>query len=99
MSDSAVGFDRQPDRYASHGRETIDRIRDTLGDRGFHDFCIGTVMRYTDRAGLKGSAQEDLQKADWYLRMSDHITDPVNFPDPRADRAVFVPYVRQKPPL
>lgn len=27
-SDSADGFDRAPDRYTAHGRETIDRMRD-----------------------------------------------------------------------
>jgi hypothetical protein len=35
MSDSVTGFDRAPARYSAHGRETIDRIRDVLGDTGF----------------------------------------------------------------
>jgi hypothetical protein len=34
-----------------------------------HDFCIGNVIKYCWRAGLKNSENElkDLQKARWYL--------------------------------
>ena len=30
-------------------------------------FCLGSVLKYISRAGKKGSALEDLQKAAWYL--------------------------------
>ena len=31
------------------------------------NFCRGNAMKYLWRAGLKGDALEDLQKARWYL--------------------------------
>jgi hypothetical protein len=30
-------------------------------------FCLGNVIKYVWRAGLKGDALEDLKKAKWYL--------------------------------
>lgn len=36
-----------------------------------HNFCVGNVMKYLWRAGLKGDSQakqlEDLRKARWYI--------------------------------
>lgn len=93
-SDSATGFDRAPDRYTTKGRETIDRIRDTLGDAGFIAFCIGNAMKYEDRAGnKKGEAAEtDAEKARWYRQMALHVKSGAA--DPRIDRPDFTPYVR-----
>ena len=49
--------------YYSHGKiECIDYII----DKGF-DFCLGNVIKYVTRAGLKGDALEDLKKARQYL--------------------------------
>jgi hypothetical protein len=31
------------------------------------NFCIGNAMKYLWRAGLKGDAVEDLEKALWYV--------------------------------
>jgi len=31
------------------------------------NFCIGNAIKYLWRAGLKGDAIEDLQKAMWYI--------------------------------
>lgn len=31
------------------------------------NFCLGNAVKYIWRAGLKGSAVEDLKKARWYL--------------------------------
>jgi thymidylate synthase (FAD) len=90
--DSATGFDRAPDRYSAKGRETIDRLRDDLGDEGFVAFCVGNAIKYEDRAGLKGSAAEDHEKAGWYRRMAAHVRG--EGPDPRSSRPGFVPYAR-----
>lgn len=92
QADDATGFNVAPVRYSAHGRETIDRIRDTLGDEAFIAYCRGTAMKYRDRAGLKGDAAEDAKKAQWYLQMADHVS--FGAPDPRAYRAGFQPYVR-----
>lgn len=31
------------------------------------NFCLGNAIKYIWRAGLKGDAIEDLQKAKWYI--------------------------------
>lgn len=96
--DSETGFDRAPDRYSRQGRETIDRIRDSMTDTEFGAFCRGNAMKYMDRAGMKGVAEADKDKAKWYMRMAMHIKQP-SFADPRADRPDFQPYVRQQSPV
>lgn len=90
--DDATGFTVAPVRYSAHGRETIDRIRDVLGDTGFAAYCHGAAMKYEDRAGLKGDAEEDRKKARWYRAMMDHVL--IGAPDPRAYRAGHEPYRR-----
>lgn len=52
-----------PDYYRKDtGHEAIDVIEAWgLG------FCLGNAVKYIARAGLKGNAVEDLQKARWYL--------------------------------
>lgn len=48
--------------HAESGVEVIDAIEAWgLG------FALGNVVKYVARAGLKGNAHEDLQKALWYL--------------------------------
>ena len=32
------------------------------------NFCLGSALKYIWRAGIKGDAIEDLEKAAWYLR-------------------------------
>lgn len=51
-----------PSHYRSHpsGVEAI-QITEHL------NFCIGNAMKYLWRAGLKGDAVEDLNKAKWYI--------------------------------
>ena len=51
-----------PKHYTSHpsGVECI-QITEHL------NFCIGNAIKYLWRAGLKGEALEDLQKARWYV--------------------------------
>lgn len=95
MTDNPTGFAEAPSRYMASGRETIDRIRDALGDEGFVQFCTGTAMRYEDRAGLKdgNSLEQDLAKASFYRQMVAHVLDG-RIPDPRFNRPNFVPYVR-----
>lgn len=86
------GFKTAPARYTQQDRETIDRIRDKLGDEGFAAFCVGTEMRYDDRRGAKGDPDGDNEKARWFRMMAAHVAG--EGPDPRADRPGFVPYKR-----
>lgn len=51
-----------PPHYQSGGIEVIDVI-EAFG-LGFH---LGNVVKYVLRAGRKGDALEDLEKAAWYL--------------------------------
>ena len=91
--DSPTGTDAQPARYTrADGRETLDVIRDVLGDAGFIAFCIGNAMKYEDRTGKKGDAEEDRKKARFYRQMAAHVRG--EGPDPRSGRPGFVPYCR-----
>jgi len=51
-----------PKHYTSHpsGIECI-QVTEHFG------FCIGNAIKYLWRAGLKGDAIEDLEKARWYI--------------------------------
>jgi hypothetical protein len=51
-----------PSHYTSHpsGIECI-QVTEHM------NFCIGNAVKYLWRAGLKGSALEDLKKARWYV--------------------------------
>lgn len=51
-----------PPHYTRGGIETIDFIE----AKGL-SWCLGNVVKYISRAGLKGDALEDLRKAAWYL--------------------------------
>ena len=51
-----------PAHYKAGGMEAIDVIEAFgLG------FCLGNTVKYVLRAGRKGDAVEDLEKARWYL--------------------------------
>jgi hypothetical protein len=64
----------------------------SIGDAAFYVHCVLTAMKYEDRAGRKGDAREDNEKAMWYRRMANHL---LGFgPDPRAARPGFQPYTR-----
>jgi len=51
-----------PDHYRSHP-SGIEAIQVTE----HFNFCLGNALKYIWRAGLKGDAVEDLEKAKWYL--------------------------------
>ena len=56
-----------PSHYNKEGsKECIVEMRETLGDWITAAFCIGNAFKYRYRAGLKGDADIDSQKADWY---------------------------------
>lgn len=51
-----------PSHYNSHpaGIECIDVVE-------HFNFNLGNAIKYLWRAGLKGSTEEDLKKAQWYV--------------------------------
>lgn len=52
--------------------ECIDSIRAALGDAAFIDYCRANALKYIWRAGRKGPALEDLQKARVYLLFAEN---------------------------
>lgn len=52
-----------PKHYCSHpsGLECIEITK-------WMNFCLGNATKYIWRAGLKGEAIEDLEKAKWYIQ-------------------------------
>lgn len=84
--ENTTGFDQIPSRYSlENGQEAIDYIRDKLGDRLFIGFCLGNAMKYQLRAGKKGPAEIDLEKASFYMQMYRYVlgedVDPRTYRD------------------
>lgn len=57
-----------PSHYTDGGIETIDYIRAKLTPEEFVGYCKGNALKYISRAGKKGNANEDIQKAIVYLK-------------------------------
>ena len=57
-----------PDHYTGHEKECIDEMIAVFGERAAYDFCRLNAWKYRYRADLKGTHDEDMQKADWYIR-------------------------------
>jgi len=60
--------------------------------------CETHALKYRDRAGHKGSLEDDLNKGRFYSQMAEHIRSGGKVPDPRHLRADFAPYARQPYP-
>lgn len=72
-----------PKHYVSGRLETIYKIEDTLGPEGFKAYCLGNVIKYTNRHEHKGG-DEDLKKAQVYLGWAIHgLPEPVDGRVPR----------------
>lgn len=57
-----------PSHYTQSGIECIEAIKASMSREAFEGYLKGNAMKYLWRYRLKGKAQEDLQKADWYLK-------------------------------
>ena len=63
-----------PPHYTFGSLEAIDAMEAMLTPEEFIGFYRGTIQKYLWRAGHKGSALEDFQKAKWYLdRLIEHL--------------------------
>ena len=62
QSELGADFINHPPHYTSHpsGIECI-QITEHM------PFCLGNAIKYIWRAGLKGNAIKDLEKAKWYI--------------------------------
>lgn len=57
-----------PPHYTKGGIECIDALESMLGTESFIDHCRATAVKYLWRAPHKGRLEEDLEKAEWYIR-------------------------------
>lgn len=67
--DAPVKYDDvdKPYHYASHGLETIKKIEAIIDGLPAREAAmLANIIKYSDRAGLKNSAEEDLAKANNY---------------------------------
>jgi hypothetical protein len=63
MSDSI----NHPPHYNRGDIETIDIIKNSMSPSEFEGYLQGNVIKYISRYRYKGTALEDLQKAEWYI--------------------------------
>ena len=66
-----------PDHYKHGEMQTIERMMTLFGPKKVKTFCEVNALKYLDRAGYKGNALIDHQKADWYLRLARKLGDTV----------------------
>lgn len=55
-----------PEHYTGNGIECIDAMLSAYGIQAVIEFCRCNAFKYQWRAGKKGSAAEDIAKAQWY---------------------------------
>lgn len=69
-----------PDHYNREGAiECIDEMVMIWGRFEVSRWCAMTAYKYRYRAGLKGSAEEDIKKSDWYMNKAKELgTIPVD---------------------
>lgn len=69
-----MGKVNHPKHYNRPGRkECIEEMLDIYGPEKVSAFCELNAYKYRYRAGLKGNKDEDLKKADWYLKKVEEI--------------------------
>jgi hypothetical protein len=56
-----------PPHYNRGDIETIDMIKNSMSLSDFEGYLQGNVIKYISRYRYKGTALEDLQKAQWYI--------------------------------
>ena len=64
-----VDLVNHPPHYKKNKVQAIKVIEAGLGDQGFQDYLLGQVFKYLLRFKHKGKPIEDLEKAEWYLKM------------------------------
>ncbi len=57
-----------PAHYEARNMECIDEMIAIFGERSTYEFCRLNAWKYRYRADLKGQHDEDMAKADWYIK-------------------------------
>lgn len=74
MTDVDMNNVNHPKHYQMPGGiETIDMIKNTLGEEGFMNYCWGNAIKYICRWKGKGG-MESLEKAKWYINRMEKTT-------------------------
>ena len=64
-----------PPHYTDGEVECIEAIKSSMSTRQYLGYLKGNIMKYIWRFDKKGNADQDLEKAIWYLnRMLDVVT-------------------------
>ena len=68
MENAIVYMDaiHHPKHYTQGSKEVIDMMVDIWGKESVAIYCEINAFKYRMRAGLKGNATEDIEKAKWY---------------------------------
>jgi len=67
LKESKLDMVKSPLHYCDHGVETIKKIECVIdGLPAKEAYLLGNIIKYTDRAGLKDDAAQDLSKANNY---------------------------------
>ena len=56
-----------PTHYNRGNIETIDMIKNCMSPSEFEGYLQGNIIKYISRYKYKGTALEDLKKAEWYV--------------------------------
>lgn len=64
-----------PDHYKAGKMQVIEQMMALFGVKQTANFCKLNAYKYQARAGLKGDAVLDHEKADWYMRLYDKIVE------------------------
>ena len=57
-----------PSHYKAGGVECIELLRQNLTPEQYKGFLLGNVQKYIFRCQAKGCEEQDLRKAEWYLK-------------------------------
>jgi len=63
-----VDLVNSPPHYRQGNVECIDAIKAALGPEGFKYYCRGAIIKYLWRADHKGTPEQDIAKAAWYMQ-------------------------------
>jgi hypothetical protein len=76
-----------PPHYTKGGIETLDYIKAKLSAEEYRGYLKGNILKYISRAGLKGEADADYKKVEFYAQelVSAHTTDEAARPQMSQD--------------
>lgn len=67
-----------PEHYNNSGMETIDKMEFFYGTKALKIYCTINAYKYDARAGLKDNAEEDGQKATWYINKAKELQEKMD---------------------